>query len=280
MSINLDTISYIKNSFPTTIKVSVPSLPAITSRITFIFFKMGVTCQLLLDNKGFALYKPGQTVIGTVNYLIDKPMELVSATVSMIGTGMCVWETSSADSTTFYQGSEEYVAQYFDLLQTKNHQILTVQPGSYGFPFQFLLPEDMPSSHVDPNSEIKYKIEVKFTESGFVKSSKEFSTTIQVYNDVKPCLPGSLIGGFKKEFLFSSKKKFVYIKGVIEKTFFNAGEEIILTVSINKETDIPITGIQTELVNVMTYTSKCKSTYQHPYPINGSAREYPGISAK
>ncbi|CAH0581596.1 unnamed protein product [Chrysodeixis includens] len=241
---------------------------------------MGITCQLLLSNNGFSIYKPGQPVIGTVHYHFDKPLELLSATISLVGNGKCSWETSSGDSTSYYDGKEEYTSQHIDILQTKTHDKISVQPGSHEFPFQFLLPEDTPSSHLDPESEIKYRIIVKFIESGFVKSTKEFSTTIQVYSDVKPCPPESLIVGLKKEFLFSFKNKFVYIKGIIEKTFVNAGEDVILTVSINKETDIPIKGIQTELVNLMTYTASCKTTHREPYPVNGSVREYPGITAR
>ncbi|XP_026732697.1 arrestin domain-containing protein 4-like [Trichoplusia ni] len=241
---------------------------------------MGVKCQLLLNNEGFSLYKAGGIVAGTVNYLVDKPIEFWCATVSLIGTGYCRWEEGSGKTTTIYIGKENYVEQHIDILQLKNHEIVKIQPGSYQFPFQFLLPEDLPSSHVDETGNITYKIKVIFKKAGFIKSSEKFSTTIQVYNDAKPCLPEPLTAGLKKEFLFSSKNKFVFIKGEIDRTFVNAGENLMLTVTVNKKTNIPITGIRTELVNLMTYTSNCKQTTKEHITVNGTVREYPGITDK
>ncbi|XP_026732731.1 arrestin domain-containing protein 1-like [Trichoplusia ni] len=241
---------------------------------------MGVKCQLLLNNEGCSLYKTGGEVTGTVNYLVDKPTEFCGATVSLIGTGYCRWQEGSSKNRRTYVGTETYVEQHIDILQLKDHEITQIEPGSYQCPFQFLLPEDAPSTHSDETGSITYKIKVVFKKPGFIKSSAKFSTTIQVYSNPQPTLPEPLIAGFRKEFLFSSKNKFVNIKGEVEKTFINAGEDIMLTVTIQKETGIPITGIRTELVNLMTYTAECNAQHINPTIVNGTTREYSGITEK
>ncbi|CAD0200051.1 unnamed protein product [Chrysodeixis includens] len=243
---------------------------------------MGVKCQLLLDNQGCCLYRTGGLVTGTVNYCFDKPTEFWSATVSLVGTGYCRWEEGSSKNRRTYIGREQYVEQHLNILQLKKHELVKLEPGSYQFPFEFLLPENIPTSHTDPIGNITYSIKVVFKKAGFIKTSEKFSTTIQVYNEPKPCLPEPLIAGTKKEFTFSSKNKFVNIKGEISRTFITAGEDILLTVTVQKETDIPITGIQTELVNLMTYTCNNYSKKQrlNHTSVNGTVREYPGMTEK
>ncbi|CAD0200052.1 unnamed protein product [Chrysodeixis includens] len=180
---------------------------------------MGVTCQLLLTkaNEGVSYYKAGQSVTGTLKYVFDKPTEFTSATLSLIGSGFCQWQTQLANSILIHVGNEDYVVQHMDLLQAKQGEVVTIQPGSYEHPFNFKLPEEIPSSHKDDVGNITYKVELRFIKSGLVKNSNKFNTIITVYGDVKPNIPQPLMAGLNKEYKFLCRKNFLNLKAQIRK---------------------------------------------------------------
>lgn len=223
---------------------------------------MGVTCQILLDKKPEGIHRAGQTVTGSVKYAVDKQTAYKAVTLSLLGTGNCSWrETDSNKKSTTYSGSEEYITIHVDLLQKVQESGLLDTGTVYEYPFEFHLPENLPSSFKNHTCTIAYRIQLKFEKPEFFSINKVFSTEIPVYGYVEPTVEGPIIFGLEKTLmkLFATQKPVINLKAEITKTCLTPGENAHLAVVLTNDSHI-VPSVKTYLFCHIKYTANCGRT--------------------
>lgn len=180
-------------------------------------------------------------------------------TLSLLGTGKCTWTVKSKNASKTYRGSEEYVIIHLDLLKTQK----ALEIGAYEYPFEFFLPETLPSSFKDSVCTIAYKIQLEFEKVNFFSFNETFSTdiTVQGCSYVEPTVEGPVVFGLEKTLLklFSAKKNVINLKTEIAKTFIIPGENVQLTSVVTNDTDVaPL--VRAELFCFTKYTADCGTT--------------------
>nr|XP_021198666.2 arrestin domain-containing protein 5 [Helicoverpa armigera] len=238
-------------------------------------------CQIILNRTREGHFKAGQYVTGIVKFSIYKPKRYDSIDISFEGRGKCVWtQTDSPDDTIYINNKEEVVSINKNLFTPVGDEM--VEPGDYAYPFEFLLPDDIPSSVKTDFGRIHYKIFVKFekkrTFGAEVKLENE--REVPVYGFVEPLTRGP--APFKVEHKlrsFNANNK-ITVKGVIDRTFLRPGDSIRLKMTVTNDSNVAI-SIKSQLVHQNTYTSKEKynATYVSERSIPGTKETSPPIRA-
>lgn len=221
---------------------------------------MGVDCQILIHRANSGVFRPGQPVVGTVKYFINKPTNFKTIDVSFVGKATCQWSVSGPDTSTMvYCNEEDYVNENKNLFKAKYGQEVLLL-GNFEHPFDFLLPDNIPSS-IKSNSggKIEYNVVVSFVKGKGLRTLKEYTRGIPVYGYVSPCSPEPLTFGLQKKLLALRTNYIIDVKAQIDKTFLTPGENIKLKLTINNETPVPFTII-TELIEYFTSVAEDKTT--------------------
>uniref|UniRef100_A0A2A4JQS2 Arrestin C-terminal-like domain-containing protein n=1 Tax=Heliothis virescens TaxID=7102 RepID=A0A2A4JQS2_HELVI len=220
---------------------------------------MGAACQILINRTEEGYFKAGQCVTGTLKYPIDKPTRYDSIDISFVGKGRCHWsETDSQGQTDHFSNEEVYVSIHQNVFTPVGDEM--IEPGDYEYPFEFLLPDDIPSSVKSPNCNIQYKVIVKFAKNKTLSSDYEYGTEVPVYGYVKPCylqIKEPLIFGVVKKLLSFNANNKITVKAEIDRTCVNPGESIHLMITATNDSNVAIT-IKSELVHCITYLSSGK----------------------
>ncbi|KAF9807269.1 hypothetical protein SFRURICE_001701 [Spodoptera frugiperda] len=216
---------------------------------------MGVICQILLDKTANGVFQAGGLVTGTLKYFIDKPTQYKSITMCLLGKGKCQWTESTSSSTSYYSNSEEFTNQIVNLyVNTDKKELVS---GAFEYPFQFLLPIDIPPSFKDDVCVIEYKITAKF-EKANTRKPKNFDVAIPVTSYVYPCSLEPMMFCLKKNLFSFKPSNKIEVKGEITKTCIRPGENFEITLTVNNDTNLEI-FIKTQLVNRLIYISSCKN---------------------
>ncbi|KAH9635413.1 hypothetical protein HF086_006653 [Spodoptera exigua] len=217
---------------------------------------MGVMCQILINRTEDGVFKVGGLVTGTLKYFIDKPTHYKSISITFLGKGSCWWSESRGKTTTHYSNSEEYINQIVNIyLDREKEDFIS---GGFEYPFQFLLPVDIPPSFKDSTCTIEYKIIVTFAKANKITSKKYFDVEIPVTSYVNPCSLEPMMFCLRKN-IFSFNKtnsNQIDLKGEIIKTCVTPGENIQIRLTVNNDTNLQIFA-KTELVHRLTYIASC-----------------------
>uniref|UniRef100_A0A2A4JRA1 Arrestin C-terminal-like domain-containing protein n=1 Tax=Heliothis virescens TaxID=7102 RepID=A0A2A4JRA1_HELVI len=214
---------------------------------------MSVKCQILLTNTEDGVFRAGLPVSGKLKYSLDTVTRYDSIDISLIGKGWCRWSETDCDTVHFFLNKEDNVTLTKNIFNAKPNDG-KVLAGKYEYLFKFILPVNVPSSFKNKTCTIIYKVIAKFVESGSVNHTDKFDVEVPVRGYVEPCSPEPLIFGLKKELFSFTSKNQVTVKGKIEKTFLQPGENIALRLTINNDSDVPV-NLLTELYAFHTYTS-------------------------
>ena len=220
---------------------------------------MGVKCEIVIKAHNGA-FRPGQLVQGTVRYFINKPTKFRTIDITFLGNGICHW----IDAGHQYENEEDYVKVNKNFHKTKLDQEVFIS-GSFEYPFEFLLPNDIPSSvKYNIRCKIEYKIIVTFVKAQGLTTIHNFTKEIPVYGYVKPCSTEPWIFKLQKNIL--DHKTNFEVKAKIEKTFLTPGEDIRLRLAVNNNSDALIT-IKAVLIEYFRFVSEDKRTHESARPI-------------
>ncbi|XP_022815142.1 arrestin domain-containing protein 2-like [Spodoptera litura] len=208
---------------------------------------MGVVCQILITRTEDGVFKPGDPVTGTIKYFIDEPTKYEGISMNFLGKGNCWW-TKTEEGATPFGNSETYMNQSICFYTGKSGEELA---GGYEYPFQFLLPVNIPSSYKDGNCVIDYKIIVTF-----VKATKreQFEAEIPVQAYVTTTVQEPMLFGLQKKLfsVFAGNK--IALRGELENVAVTPGANINLTLKVHNESNSEI-FIRTELIKHFTLMS-------------------------
>ncbi|KAF9807267.1 hypothetical protein SFRURICE_001699 [Spodoptera frugiperda] len=237
---------------------------------------MTLLCQILLEKAKEGVFRSGDSVRGTLKYSVDEPTKYETIYIRFVGHGSVNWTESDGDDRKTYNNREEYADLTQYCLKPDEDNVLK---GCYDHPFEFLIPDDIPISKKDGVCHIYYKVVAVFVKSeGFFKTEK-FDTEIPVYGYVNRCSPEPLIFGLQKELFSLTTTNKINVKVEIDKTFVTPGENITLKVTVNNNTDIPIT-IRTELVKRFTYRADDGHTRVDTVTVIGTAGNSPPMKER
>lgn len=216
---------------------------------------MSVVCQIIVKEAKKGVFRSGQTVAGTVKYSIDKPIKFGSIDIYLEGNGRCEWsEKDSDDKWLYYKNAEQYTKQYKNLYILRDEEKKELS-GNFEHPFEFVLPDDLPSTVKNPFCTIEYKLLVTFVKENLYEIECTFAKEIPVYAYVDSCSPEPMIFGLEKNLFSLTTKKCITVAAEMDKTCLAAGEKITLKLTVNNDSDIPVT-IKTELVSYVTYVDE------------------------
>lgn len=134
--------------------------------------------EIQLRNLTNNVYHSGDTIDGFISLVLNQPLDTKGVKLEITGTSHTQWKVerkvSSADiaaqiTTRIYQevcrGDEDYFRHevvLWDKLKPLGNDTVTLQPGSYEFPFKFVIPTSCPSSFEGLNGFIRYICRVTF----------------------------------------------------------------------------------------------------------------------
>lgn len=235
---------------------------------------MGVSCKIVVNTPREGVHRAGQPVAGVVKYAIDEPTVYTDVIISLVGEGRCSWTendvTASEDGpkTTTYTGTENYVKRRLYMLDKLPGEEITLPFGAYEYPFEFILPRNIPPSFEDSICKISYKVEVKFAKPGFFSINRNFYIEIPVYGHVEHVSPSTpIVFGVDKTLFkpFSNKEQTVRLKAEIDRACLTPGQNANLSFIMTNDTDTEGISVMSELVSTTTYTADCgrQKTYTH-----------------
>ncbi|XP_026732928.1 uncharacterized protein LOC113497540 [Trichoplusia ni] len=241
--------------------------------------KMVLTGTIVFEKDVEEVYKAGQSVTGILKYSVDKPTEFASIYISLVGKGRCSWTLMNANPNIppiTLMSNKSYVYLTKNLVDETNNK--GPQNGNYEYPFDFILPSDIPSSYKDKYVTIAYKISVKFEIRNIVNSLEKIKSEIKVCGNVKPCSPEPFKVEFDKKVFAVTKRKRVDIEATIEKTLVAPGEDLTVSFLVNNDSSVPL-NIKTELFEHLTYEASGRY-YRFKNPVKSTARYSPSIKKK
>lgn len=232
--------------------------------------KMGVMCQIFVRKPEGGIFRPGEEVTGIVKYTFDEPTEAKDIVLSLVGKGSCSFDRVEPGlgrhllRPTFYHETEDYICQNKQILDKSE---TALQQGTYEYPFQFVLPKDIPSSYHDRSEmlsivshrcTISYNITIKFEMPGLF-ANKTYNKEIIVsagFEQPTPNEPRCYEGAKTLFAPFTSSNNIVRLKGETTKSFYSPSESIKLMITIHNDTDITLDSIRCELVRKLLLRSK------------------------
>lgn len=212
---------------------------------------MGIISQILLQRPPDGKYRPGSSVNGTVKFAIDKETIYKDITISLIGKGKTMWSENHRNGhqhiVVTYVGTEDLVMVHLSLID-KESDVMTLSPGVYSHPFQFVFPTNLPSTYQDQVTTIEYQVVLKFT--------KTFNTELPVLGTIVSTLPEEpVLYGLEKNVIriFSCNKSTINLKATMDKSLFAAGEEIDIDFVVENLSKIKVTALKIELREYRQY---------------------------
>ena len=119
----------------------------------------------LLLNKPDKAYKSGEVVSGNLNFKISERLKIKSLTLNIIGEANTDWSetysTGKGTVTVHYHGNEDYVRNTVTFLQKENNEDLFIESGDWNYPFEYKLPENIPSTMSYSDGKISYHVEAR-----------------------------------------------------------------------------------------------------------------------
>ncbi|XP_063893634.1 arrestin domain-containing protein 3-like [Helicoverpa armigera] len=213
---------------------------------------MGVLCQILINRTDDGVFRSGQTVTGTLKYSIEKPTRYNSIDISFVGKGRCRWSEGSRKNRRTYSNQEEYFSAYQNLYTPKGDEML--KPGEFEYPFEFIVPYNIPSSFKDYTCTIEYKVIVKFAKRKLFSSGDTFETEIPICGCVSSSLQEPLLFGLRKTLTSFKSNSKVRVNAEIDKVTVAPGEHFNLRLTIFNDSNVSVM-VKTELLTFFTYVS-------------------------
>ena len=220
---------------------------------------MGKAIEIILDQSE-SCFAPGSVVRGTLVVELEEAKSYEKITVLLEGKGKVSWQEGSGNNRVTYYSSERYVDLKTVLWESSQSPDETLERGRYTYPFEFVLPENCPSSFRSHVGRIYYKIKGLISTGQF-----KFDIKVNQYFDVVKCV--SIDQSLTQKDINVEKKKQVGFSccgcGVI--TFsaqlpcdgFSVGQEIPVQVNVENGSGRLI-KIRARLIERITYITTRK----------------------
>jgi hypothetical protein len=217
---------------------------------------MGKDIKIILHQEGDQHhYFPGSEVKGTVVVDVDKPDELDSIAVKLIGKAEAEWkeEFGAGEDRTEkeYENSVTYFKKKYVLWSKDDSSELSV--GEHTFSFEHQLSEGIPPSFKGEHGKVEYEVKAKIHQDGPNPKAKKHITVRERPDLLQQCLePKTFEEAGRVNFLcfnFGSMS----MKCDIPRTGYSPGESIPISVYLENLTT-KVINIEASLKRKDTYT--------------------------
>lgn len=128
---------------------------------------MGLKDFRIVYNDPWSTYYPGQTVSGNIVVVLDSTKKIRGISVKVKGVANTCWTTDKQDmdergqyrdGTQTVTGHEEYFETKYYLVGSASGGEIEIQSGEHTFPFQCVLPTNLPSSFESDFGHVRYTV--------------------------------------------------------------------------------------------------------------------------
>nr|XP_049696594.1 uncharacterized protein LOC126054553 [Helicoverpa armigera] len=225
---------------------------------------MGITSEILLHFPEEGRYLTGKYIRGVVRFQLDKETVFKKISLSLVQRGFCEWyDRVNRDRNerhkrigNMLQGHESAVPIKIYFLNKKVDDNVTLSAGSYEYPYEMEIPQNIPPSFRSQNGKIKYHLVLKFKKPGLLKRTKSIQTEVQIFPQVDPMItdaPTAFALDKNLTKMFASNNQEIRIIGELEKPYLSYYDENKLSLAVTNNTDLNF-NIKTELRSKVTYT--------------------------
>ncbi|KAF2354284.1 Arrestin C-terminal-like domain [Trinorchestia longiramus] len=120
---------------------------------------MGITSLLLKLEPHQEVYFPGQTVMGAIQTQVSSEVSCTAVEIKFKGSAKVKWTESHNDNHTVYSASEDYF-RFKTNIWTPQGSNWKLPSGNHVWPFNFIIPQNIPSSFEGPYGSVRYSITV------------------------------------------------------------------------------------------------------------------------
>ncbi|XP_052831274.1 arrestin domain-containing protein 4 [Octopus bimaculoides] len=201
-------------------------------------------------------YQPGEILRGSIQLSLSSPTLLRTIMISVLGEGRVCWEDNQQQN----QASEIYMDASKLIMDMKNTEPLSLNAGPHNFPFDYQLPNNLPSSFIGKYGNVTYVL--KAIISG--DRVGETNITSEPFLIVRPLplsaalLKPTNITHHKKAWKGCTFGK-ISMDVTIKKTGLVPGEDILIDADITNRSPKVIYAIQASLLMNSTYHAQKKS---------------------
>ena len=126
-----------------------------------------MTCIFVVTHAWLQVYHPSETISGAVEFTLTAPKRYDWIKVNFFGSAHVHWSLGK----TRFVGRENYIQKSIPLWNSHQSSSGTIGPGSFSFPFRFVIPPHVPSSFIlldgTAYGNISYKIEARAVTGAF-----------------------------------------------------------------------------------------------------------------
>lgn len=229
---------------------------------------MGLKCQIILEKPLEGAFRPGDSVIGTVEFSLDKDSQFENITLSLKGRSRCWWKEKhrpESGSKSSFNGEENLVSIDFNLL---SNPIGFVPAGTHITPFCFTLPKNLPPSFTyeghNCRASVAYIVRTKFVYSAFFSFPARFFVDVPIINSIVPTLPQEpvvygLHDTLSKKFGVNGNRD-MDLKVTIAKSLISPGENAELCLEVYNNTKYSIPKMKICLFQILSLTDEALRT--------------------
>lgn len=209
-------------------------------------------------------YEPGELLRGTVIVKARDSIRVRSILLQIKGEASVSWEEPKGS----VKADEVYVEEVITLLQSPTVESVTLNKGTYKYPFQFPLPQNLPSSFIGKFGSVTYVLKATLREdSKFGLNPTITSEPFLVLRKLDIANDAALLQPSEKQaarriwgtFAFCMSGR-VSVTLKVNRRAFLPGEDIVLDAIIDNSSPRHVIGVQASLVMHSRFHAHHKSS--------------------
>ncbi|CAL1536577.1 unnamed protein product [Lymnaea stagnalis] len=218
--------------------------------------EMGIVLQHDIDEQ--YQYQPGEIIRGHINVKLSRPTAIRSINVKVYGEGNVSWKDEEEQ---VFQAKEVYVDAIKAVVDTTHLEPLSLPKGQHDFPFDYILPENIPSSYIGKYGNVTYTM--RATVAG-VKSSDASISSEPFLVLRRAAIPAAAMQPLtlKKEKRMWASCTFgnLYVSVSLDKQGGVPGEDIFLKAEIKNHSRRTVTAMQAALLMNSVFRAQSHQT--------------------
>lgn len=195
-------------------------------------------------------YQPGEIVRGHVDVTLTRPLTIRNISISVYGQGVVACEDRDLGS---LHAHEEYI----NASKQINHGSDQYNKGQHKFQFDYLLPNNLPSSFIGKHGSVTYVLKVTVQGERPGETSITSEPFLVLRHSILPDQSNKTIGTSTQKRIWAmcnSGKLKVNVE--LNKVGFFPGEDMFISAAIENKCPLTVTAVQASLMMNSVYHAK------------------------
>lgn len=223
-----------------------------------------VKCEIRFDNSSSGVYRPGDTVNGTIVITLDKKKKFRGICLRINGFASSFWDAKVKINSgnkvrkTAFKGREDYFSTINYFVGSDVGNPLEVPAGTYTYPFSCQIPPHAPASMESSYGHIRYLVKLSFERPW--KNDIVYQQDIVVRGNSDLNLNAAELSKPTKaeamtSFYFGLTEPLI-VTATTPRSGYVPGDVIELTMHVNNQSSVDVKSIAVKLQRVDTFTSQ------------------------